>query len=186
MIYILPFFLCIYYYRYSLAEVLLRTITKIEINYNKWLLLKYPQPPFSIFFNNQQINYNDALKLTNKLSNNSFYEIRYLYNTKIYSIYGSELNNLLYYVNNVNKLISKEFEKKTRIYKWISAEDINNNCYLDTIKKVSGPLGDFYKHYNLNINSDFISDILDKKILLTDYNLDEFTILPSSNITLFK
>ena len=30
-----------------------------------------------------------------------------------------------------------------------------------------------HKHYNLNINSDFISDILDKKILLTDYNLDE-------------
>ena len=77
-------------------------------------------------------------------------------------------------------------QKKTPIYKWISAEDTTNVCVLDTIKKSSGPLGDFYKHYNLEINSNYITNIIGKKITLIDFNLDEYTIEPSSIINLSK
>lgn len=185
MIYILPFFLCMYYYRYNIIEFTLRNISTIEIKYQKWLNIKYPQPNYTIYLNNKEINYNN-LKYINKFNNTNKFEIKYRYKNKIYSIYSDELNTIKYYVDNIITIIDKEIEKKTPIYKWISAEDEYNNCYLDTIIKSSGPLGDFYKHYNLNINSDSISDIIGKKIILTDYNLDNYIISPSNMISLNK
>ena len=185
MYYLLPAVFCIYYFRYNLAEFTLRTISKIQISYEKWLKLKYPQPSYTIYLNGKLINKNDEITaLANDISKQNIFEIKYLHNSKKYSIYGVEFKNLLEYVKNIDVIIEKEMVKKTPIYKWISAEDENNICFLDTIKKISGPLGDFYKHYNININSDHISDILGKKIILTNYNLDEYIIKPCSMINL--
>lgn len=185
MFYIFPLLFCIYYFRYNLVEFILRTISKVEINYKKWLNLKYPPPSYTIYLNGKPINTNDdIINLNNHTSKQNIFEIKYLYNNKNYSIYGIELKNLLKYVKNVDVIIEKEMLKKPIIYKWISAEDENNICFLDTIKKASGPLGDFYKHYNIDINSDYINDIIGKKIILTNYNLDEFFIKPNSVINL--
>jgi hypothetical protein len=185
MYYLFPILFCIYYFRYNLAEFTLRTISRIEISYEKWLNVKYPPPSYTIYLNGKLINTNDDITiLNNRSSNQNIFEIEYLYNSKKYSIYGIELKNLLEYVKNIDVIIEKEMVKKTPIYKWISAEDDHNICVLNTIKKASGPLGDFYKHYNIDINSDYISDIIGKKIILTNYNLDEYFIKPSSVINL--
>ena len=135
--------------------------------------------------NGKPVNKNvDINTLSNSENKQNIYEIKYAYNNKFYSIYGNQIKKLLEYVENINLIIEKEMQKKTRIYKWISAEDNNNSCFLDIIKKSSGPLGDFYKHFNLEINSNNISEIIGKKIILIDYNLDEYTINPSSIINL--
>jgi len=130
--------------------------------------------------NGKPLNKNEHITANNQ----NFFEIEYTYKTKTYSIYGNEITKLLDYVENVNAIIDIEYQKKSQIYKWISAVDDNNICFLDIIKKSSGPLGDFYKHYNIDIHSKHIPDIKGNRILLTNFNLDEYIIEPSSIIRL--
>jgi|688.fasta_scaffold287732_3 hypothetical protein len=185
MYYLLPFLFGIYYYRYTLVEFILRTISQIEINYNKWLKINYPHLGYKIYKNGNPIHINDDITtLTSNCNKQDIFEIEYIYNNKIYSVYGSEIAKLIEYVKNVNSIIENETRKKTRIYKWISAEDENNICVLEIIKKYSGPLGDFYKHFNIDVNSNYISEIKGKNIVLIDYNIDEYRIEPSSLINL--
>ena len=187
MYYLLPFLFGIYYYRFNVIEFILRTISRIEINYNKWLKINYPCLGNKIYMNGKLINIHDDIKCLKEHSNNkNIFEIEYCYNSKFYSIYGCDIEKLLYYVENVNSIIEKEMLNKTRIYKWISAEDDNNTCFLDTIKKASGPLGDFYKHFGIEMNSNYIAMIKGKKIIITDYNIDEYIIEPSSMINLCR
>jgi hypothetical protein len=185
MYFLLPFLFGIFYFRYSLLEFILRSTARVQINYNKWLNLKYPCLDYKIFINGKITDKNVDIKTLHANSNKeNIFEIQYPFNNKFYSIYGNEIQKLLDYVENINSIIEKEMQKKTPIYKWISAEDTDNVCFLDSIKKSSGPLGDFYKHYNIEMNSNYIANIKGKKITLIDFNLDEYIIEPSSIIKL--
>jgi len=135
--------------------------------------------------NRKLLNKNEHIPIITSIVNtDTIFEIKYTYNNKIYSIFGTQIDKLLDYVENVNSIIEQEYKKKTKNYKWISAIDNNNVCHLDIIKRVSGPLGDFYNHNNIDINFDYILDITENKILLTNYNLDEYIIKPSTVIRL--
>ena len=185
MYFLIPLLASSYYFRYTLLEYILRSISKIEINYNKWYRIKYPTIGYDIYMNRKLLNKNEHIPIITSIYNNdTIFEIKYTYNNKIYSIFGNKIDKLLDYVENVNSIIELEHQKKTKNYKWISAIDNNNVCYLDIIKRVSGPLGDFYNHTDIDINSDYILDITENNILLTNYNLDEYTIKPSTVIRL--
>ena len=185
MYFLIPLLATSYYFRYTLLEYILRSISKIEINYNKWYRIKYPTIGYDIYMNRKLLNKNEHIPIiTYTYDNDTIFEIKYTYNNKIYSIFGKKIDKLLDYVENVSSIIELEHNKKTKNYKWISAFDNNNVCYLDIIKQVSGPLGDFYNHNNIDINSDYIFNISGNKILLTNYNLDEYIIKPSTLIRL--
>jgi hypothetical protein len=169
----------IYYFRYKIGEFLVRKITTIQIEYNKWYIIKYPKPNYRIFKNeNNEIL--DENTVSNYGTNNDVYNIEYQYKNRTYSIHGKDLNNILYYVRNIDTIINPTNRK----YNWIMANDENDNNCLDKIKMISGPLGDFYRHYNIDIYSDDIKSIRGKRIKLIDHILDEYTIEPSTIIKL--
>jgi hypothetical protein len=148
----------------------LKTITRIEMSYNKWYKLKYGNNNYSIYVNNTLtdkcvVDYNDMCNI---------YTIEYNYKNKVFRIVGKDLVKLTEYVENVEEKLNEQFTHKT--YKWISAIDSEENCYLDEIKKLAGPLGDFYAHAGLNINPNEVDFMVNKKITITDFRLDNFVI----------
>ena len=139
-----------------------------------WSILLYR------IFKNESNEILDENTVSKYNTNNDTYHIEYKYKNRPYSIYGKELDYILYYVKNIDTIINTNNKK----YNWIMANDDDDNNYLDKIKMISGPMGDFYKHYNIDINSDDIKCIRGKKINLIDHILDEYTIEPSTIIKL--
>jgi hypothetical protein len=103
------------------------------------------------------------------------YEIEYIYKNKIYRINGNDLEKLLNYLDKIDIYADSCVDNHKKIYKWISATDNDGNCYLELVKKYSGPLGDFYNHVeDIEIFYKYNVWLKDKTIKITDFRLDEY------------
>jgi hypothetical protein len=90
---------------------------------------------------------------------------------------GNNLEKLLNYLDNINKHMDITENNSKKMFRWISALDEDGKCYLDLVKKYGGPLGDFYtQSSDFEIFSNNISWLKGKKIVITDFRLDEYVI----------
>jgi hypothetical protein len=161
-----------YKFRVELGFMLLKTITRIEMSYNNWYKLNYGNNEYKVFVKSEN---DDGVVDYDNSSN--IYTIEYYFKNKTYRIVGSDLVKITDYVENIDTKINEYNTCKT--YRWIAAVDENGNCHLDDLKKLAGPLGDFYEHANLLINPKHVEFMKDHTITVTDFRLDEFIIMDS-------
>lgn len=178
MLYLIPISLLAYKYRTHVGYYLMRTYSYLEIYYNRWYNRYYFNPDYKLFINGKQISdSNDIHRYSrNELGEQCIYTVEYLYRNKPYRIVGENLDILLDYIENIETHVNTDEDKPRKVYKWISAEDEEGNCYLETVKKYSGPLGDFYQHAGENIqtNHDYLYWLNSKRISITDFRCDTY------------
>ena len=180
MFYLIPISILAYQNRASIGYYLIRTVSYMEIIYNRWYNMCYLNPDYKLFINGKQIIDKNEIQSNNssESANELIYEIEYNYKNKLYRLMGNNLEKLLNYLDNINEHMDITESNSKKIYKWISALDENGKCYLDLVKKYGGPLGDFYTQSSdqLEIFSNNISWLKGKKIVITDFRLDEYVL----------
>jgi hypothetical protein len=179
MFYLIPISILAYNHRASIGYYLIRTFSYMEIIYNRWYNMCYLHPDYKLFINGKQIIDKNEIQSNNSSENVNelIYEIEYTYKNKMYRLMGNNLEKLLNYLENINEYMDITENNSKKIYKWISALDEDGKCYLDSVKKYGGPLGDFYTQSSadqLEIFSNNISWLKGKKIVITDFRLDEY------------
>jgi hypothetical protein len=178
MFYLIPISILAYKHRASIGYYLLRTVSYMEILYNRWYNMCYLHPDYKLFINGKQINDKNEIQPNNSENNNELnYEIEYTYKNRMYRLMGNNLEKLLNYLDNINKHMDITENNSKKMFRWISALDEDGKCYLDLVKKYGGPLGDFYtQSSDFEIFSNNISWLKGKKIVITDFRLDEYVI----------
>ena len=178
MLYLIPISLLAYKYRTQVGYYLMRTYSYLEIYYNRWHNYYYLNPDYKLFINGKLVTDSSDIKRYSRdeLGEQCIYTVEYIYRNKPYRIIGDNLDKLLDYIENIETNINWDEDKKTKVYKWISAEDADGNCYLDLLKKYSGPLGDFYQHAgeSINTNHGHLYWLNGKKITITDFRCDMY------------
>ena len=177
MYYIIPISILTYKYRKYCGYYVLKAYSYFEILYNKWYKFACINPSYKLFLNGNLIV--DIKEDIDKFSiqENNIYEIEYSYKNRLYRIVGENLEELIEYLNNINqKLDCKNGEMTPKVYKWISAIDENGNNYLEIVKKYSGPIGDFYNNGGLKCKIKYLNWLKDKKIIITDFRMDEYVL----------
>jgi hypothetical protein len=176
MFYLIPISILAYKHRMNIGYYFLKSYSYLDILYNRWYNKYYLNPAYKLFINGTQIcNDGDIHRYSrSEIGNDNFrYEIEYLYKNKLYRICGTNLETLLDYVDNIDINVSSN--KDNKVYKWISALDEDNICYIELVKKYSGPLGDFYGNLsNIDEYINHIDWIKGKKVKITDFRLDEY------------
>jgi len=184
MFYLIPISILTYKYRMNIGYYFMKSYSYLEIQYNRWYNNYYLNPNYKLYINGALVNDNkDIYHYTSseKGEENLNYEIEYIYKNKLYRILGNNLEILLDFVENIDNYMKSNVDNK--IFRWISAFDEDNNCYLDIVKKYSGPLGDFYGNiYNLECYSKHFEWLKDKKITLIDFRLDEYILNGKTNL----
>jgi hypothetical protein len=184
MFYLIPISILAYKHRASIGYYLIRTVSYMEILYNRWYNMCYLHPDYKLFINGKQIidkneiQSNSSSENDNDNDNELIYEIEYTYKNKMYRLIGNKLEKLLNYLENINEHMDITESNSKKIYKWISSFDEDGKCYLDLVKKYGGPLGDFYTQSSneLEIFTNNISWLKGKKIVITDFRLDEYVL----------
>lgn len=177
MYYIIPISILTYKYRKYCGYYVLKAYSYFEILYNKWYNFACINPSYKLFLNGNLII--DIKEDIDKFSiqENNIYEIEYSYKNRIYRIVGENLEELIEYLNNINKKLDcKNGEMTPKVYKWISAIDENGINYLEIVKKYSGPIGDFYNNGGLKCKIKYLNWLKDKKIIITDFRMDEYVL----------
>ena len=178
MFYLIPISILAYKHRASIGYYLLRTVSYMEILYNRWYNMCYLHPDYKLFINGKQINDKNEIQANNSENNNELnYEIEYTYKNRMYRLMGNNLEKLLNYLDHINNHMDITENNSKKMFRWISALDEDGKCYLDLVKKYGGPLGDFYtQSSNFEIFSNNISWLKVKKIVITDFRLDEYVL----------
>ena len=178
MFYLIPISILAYKHRASIGYYLLRTVSYMEILYNRWYNMCYLHPDYKLFINGKQINDKNEIQPNNSENNNELnYEIEYTYKNRMYRLMGNNLEKLLNYLDHINNHMDITENNSKKMFRWISALDEDGKCYLDLVKKYGGPLGDFYtQSSNFEIFSNNISWLKVKKIVITDFRLDEYVL----------
>lgn len=184
MFYLIPISILAYKYRIHIGYYFMKSYSYLEIHYNRWYNNYYLNPNYKLYINGTQVcNDSDIYRYSRSEigEENLKYEIEYVYKNKVYRIVGNNLENLLDYVENIDSYMNSNVDSK--IYRWISALDEDNKCYLDLVKKYSGPLGDFYGNIsNIESYSKQLEWLNGKKVTITDFRLDEYVLHGKSNI----
>jgi hypothetical protein len=177
MFYLIPITILAYKHRMNIGYYLMKSYSYLEIVYNRWYNKYYLNPDYKLYVNGNIIsNMEDIHRYTkNEIDNKDLlFEIEYLYKNKFYRIVGNNLEKLLDYLEKIDEYIKLNTDTN-KIYRWISAVDDDNNCYLDLVKKYSGPLGDFYGHVSeIDIYHHNLEWLKDKKIRIINFRLDEY------------
>lgn len=181
MFYLIPISILAYKHRSSIGYYLMRSASYMEIIYNRWYNMYYLNPDYKLFINGKQlIDKTEILKHSSfeNVSNELVYEIEYIYKNKMYRLMGNNLEKLLNYLEKINEHMDITENNSKKIYRWIAALDKDGKCYLELIKKYGGPLGDFYTQSadQLEIRYDHLGWLKWKKIVLTDFRLDEYVL----------
>ena len=178
MLYLIPISLLAYKYRTYLGYYLMRTYSYLEIYYNRWYNKYYFNPDYKLFINGKQItDSNDIHRYSgDELGEQRIYTVEYIYKNKFYRVMGENLDKLLDYIENIDTHLNWDENKPIKVYKWISAEDDEGNCYLENVRKYAGSLGDFYIHAKdlIEVEYGYFYWLNGKKITLTDFRCDTF------------
>ena len=176
MFYLIPITILAYKYRMNIGYYFMKSYSYLEILYNRWYNKYYLSSDYKLFINGQQISNDEDIYRYSRSEigeDNLRYEIEYVYKNKLYRIFGDNLEFLLDYVDNIDMFMNSNIDNK--VYRWISALDEHNVCYLELVKKYSGPLGDFYGNLsNIDAYINQIDWIKGKKVTITDFRLDEY------------
>jgi hypothetical protein len=177
MFYLIPITILAYKYRMNIGYYALKSYSYLEILYYRWYNKFYMNPDYKLFINGNQVcNDKDIHRYSRSEigEDNLLYEIEYIYKNKFYRIVGNNFSKLLDYLEKIDDYINANINNK-QIYRWISAQDEDNNCYLELVKKYAGPLGDFYNHASdIEIYSSQLDWLKGKIIRITDFRLDEY------------
>ncbi len=178
MFYLIPISILAYKYRTNIGYYLMKSYSYMEIVYYRWYNKYYMNPDYKLFINGKQIYEKGDIHRysSSELGNEEIvYEIEYTYKNKFYRLASKNLDKILDYLDNIDNNVDTNEQNSKKIYKWISALDEDGNCYLDLVKKYSGPLGDFYSQNDeLEFMYNHIGWLKDKKITITDFRLDMY------------
>jgi hypothetical protein len=174
MFYLIPITILAYKYRLNIGYYLMKSYSYLEIQYYRWYNKYYLNPGYKLFINGEQIYDKGDIHCYSQSEIDGeelVYEIEYIYKNKIYRINGNDLEKILDYLDKIDSNVNNP----KKIYRWISATDTHGNCYLELVKKYSGPLGDFYNHTDdIEICYKYTGWLKDKTIKITDFRLDEY------------
>lgn len=177
--FLIPISIVAYKYRTNLGYYIMRSYSYLEILYEQCYKHFNVYTDHKLYVNGELVSNESEIK--NHLhgvdaEDENIFEIEFNHNNRKYRIVGRDLEKLIAYVENIELNVEKVNKNPNNIYKWISATDHNGNDCLEIVKKYSGPLGDFYKHIDLEIKTHHLDWVKDKKINLVDFRLDEYTL----------
>lgn len=178
MFYLIPITILAYKQRLNICYYLMKSYSYLEIQYYRWYNKYYMNPSYKLFINGEQIYDKGDIHCYSHSQIDGqelIYEIEYVYKNKFYRINGNDLEKLLNYLDKIDIYADSTVDNSKKIYRWISATDTDGNCYLELVKKYSGPLGDFYNHTgDIEIFYKNTVWLKDKTIKITDFRLDEY------------
>jgi len=177
MFYLIPISVLAYKYRLNIGYYFMKTYSYFEILYNRWYNRFYFNPEYKLWVDGKLVK--NPKEIRNLSQEEHHYEIESTHKGRHYILPGTNLEKMMDYLENIDNHLDRSSGSK--VYKWISAVDEKENCYLDNVKKYSGPLGDFYSHHpDVHLEYGHLIWTRDKKIQITDFRIDTYDLVASS------